>query len=467
MARKRVLAAVGCSLVLAGAVWARKPGDPLKPGFNVFSRAQDIQLGQVSAAQVRGRYAEVQDEFLQAYLRRIGDRLAETPEARQGAFPFSFTLLNVPMINAFALPGGPMFVFTGLIKATDNEAQLAAAMAHEMSHVILRHGTHEASKKKATGWVAMIGGALAGAAMGNASAGGQLANAGLGLGENSLLLHFSRDAETEADALGSHLMAEAGYDPIEMAHFFEKLAQTGSAGSQFFSDHPNPENRERAIEAEIRTLPARQYGYETGDFARAKAEINMLPPVGRGNPTPSAPLPPGVAPSGTWLQTSSNRFRVAFPANWKGYRSADGSVTIAPDGGLVKLPGGGIDMMMGVTCNYYRAESAQMSLGTATLSLVAHLHEIDPSLILVSTEQKRVNVDGSEGLVSPLQSKSYSGGRALNVLLTVGRPEGTFYALATAPEKEFLQLQNVFNQILNTIRFVAPTSGTPENRQSK
>ena len=82
------------------------------------------------------------------YIRRIGDRLAATPEAKQSGFLFSFTLLNVPQVNAFALPGGPMFIFTGLLKATENEAQLAGVMAHEMSHVILRHGTHEASKAK-------------------------------------------------------------------------------------------------------------------------------------------------------------------------------------------------------------------------------------------------------------------------------------------------------------------------------
>src|SRR5260370_20026495 len=132
-----------------------------------------------------------------------------------------------------------------------------------MSHVILRHGTHEATK--ANGIQLALGG-LTGLLGGSESTAGKLAQAGLGFGANSVILKFSRDAESEADALGSHLMSEAGYDPVQMAKFFEKLARGGSQGPQFLSDHPNPGNREAAIQAEIRTIPQRTYGYQTGDF---------------------------------------------------------------------------------------------------------------------------------------------------------------------------------------------------------
>lgn len=261
------------SCLAAGPAFARRAGDPLKPGFNFFSKEQDVQLGQENATEVRKQYEEVHDQFLQDYIRRVGDRLAAAPEARDSGFHFTFTLLNVREVNAFALPGGPMFIFTGLFTATENEAQLAGVMAHEMSHVILRHGTHEASKAN----LVKLPLALAGAATGSSIL-GQVADMGLGLAANSFILKFSRDAESEADALGSHLMSEAGYNPIEMARFFEQLSAKGGQGPQFLSDHPNPGNRERAIEAEIRTLPHRNYGYETGQFARAKALILALPP---------------------------------------------------------------------------------------------------------------------------------------------------------------------------------------------
>jgi beta-barrel assembly-enhancing protease len=251
---------------------ARRAGDPLRPGFNMFSKDQDVQLGQENAQEVLKQYEVVQNQSLQDYVRRLGDRLAGTVEARQSGFKFTFTLLNVQQINAFALPGGPMFIYTGIFKPADNEGQLAGVMAHEMSHVILRHGTHEASKAN----LIKLPLALAGAASGGSLL-GQVAQMGLGLTANSFILKFSRDAESEADALGSHLMSEAGYNPIEMARFFEKLAASGGQGPQFLSDHPNPGNRERAIEQEIRTLPQRQYGSDSGDFARVKSQIAALP----------------------------------------------------------------------------------------------------------------------------------------------------------------------------------------------
>jgi len=184
-----------------------------------------------------------------------------------------------PSVNAFALPGGPMFIQTGLFTALDNEAQLAGVMAHEMSHVILRHGTHEATKAKGIG----IMSSLAQAAVGDKSGMAQILNGAINLGANSWMLHYSREAESEADALGSHLMAEAGWDPKQLASFFLKLNGAGGGGpgtkalQQFLSDHPNPENREQAIEAEARALPNRTYGYSTGEFDRVKRQVLQIP----------------------------------------------------------------------------------------------------------------------------------------------------------------------------------------------
>ena len=267
-----LICAAGLMASLAYA--ARQPGQPLKPGFNLFSKQQDVELGEANAKQVLAKYQVADNPFLQDYVRRIGNRLADAPEARQSGFQFRFTVLNVPEVNAFALPGGQMFIYTGLLKVCDNEAQLAGVMGHEMSHVILRHGTHEASKANLIQLPALLAGSL----IGNDSGMAKLAQMGLGLGANSFILKFSRDAESEADALGSHLMSEAGYNPVEMARFFEKLA-AGPHPPQILSDHPNPGNREKAIQAEMQTLPARSYGYQTGDFSRMKSEAEKVPNV--------------------------------------------------------------------------------------------------------------------------------------------------------------------------------------------
>jgi beta-barrel assembly-enhancing protease len=264
-----------------------------EPGFNLFSKEQDIQLGEEAAAQVRKEKPMVNDPALTGYVNRVGQRLAATKEAQASGFPFTFEVVADPTINAFALPGGHMFIQTGLLKAVDNEAELAGVMGHEMSHVILRHGTSQATKAN----MLEVSAAFAEQMAGKDSMMGKLAQLGIGLGANSVLLKFSRGAESQADLTGTHLMAESGYDPRELAHFFNKLSDPGKglAGSvaQFMSDHPNPGNRQKAIEDEARALPAQQYGYETGNFKRMKAMVMKIhePPPKTQPPAQSQPQP--------------------------------------------------------------------------------------------------------------------------------------------------------------------------------
>jgi predicted Zn-dependent protease len=267
-------------MLLPGAASAQEPHH-FQPGFNLFSKQQDMQLGQEYAAQVRKQMTVIKDPVLTNYVNAVGKRLAATPEAANSGFPFTFEVVADPAINAFALPGGPMFINTGLLKAVDNEAQLAGVMGHEMSHVILRHGTNQASKKNLVELPALLGEQMLG---GGGSMLGQMAAQGVDLLSTGVLLKFSRTDESQADLTGSHIMAEAGYDPMQMAKFFEKLnasAGAGGPGLQFLSDHPNPDNREKAIEKEAVLLPKRTYGYESGQFQKMKQVV-----AGIHEPTP-------------------------------------------------------------------------------------------------------------------------------------------------------------------------------------
>ncbi len=260
-------------MVITGCASSHRAGAPLKPGYNAFTKQQDVELGRQAAAQIMQQADVVHNQELQSYISRLGGELARQPQADN--YSYSFTMLNDRSINAFALPGGPAFVFSGLVSAADNEAQLVGVLAHEISHVALRHATHEMSKAN----LLELPAALAGAVLGRGSVGAQVAQAGLGLGLNAVLLKYSRDAESEADALGSHIMAQAGYNPIEMARFFEKLeAEGGHAAPQFLSDHPNPGNRIKAVEAEIATMPQRSYNANSGLFEREKQLVAELPP---------------------------------------------------------------------------------------------------------------------------------------------------------------------------------------------
>jgi beta-barrel assembly-enhancing protease len=256
-------------MIFVGALmWAQGPTE-FHPGFNLFSKEQDMQLGKESADQVRKQMTVIKDPVLTAYVNRVGQRLVSSREAQESGFPFTFEVVADPSINAFALPGGPMFINTGLLRAVDNEAELAGVMGHEMSHVILRHGTNQATKAEFIQLPAILGSQVAGTSLL-----GKVMQAGIGFGAGSVLRKFSRSAESQADLMGSHLMAEAGYDPAQLARFFEKLnAESSQHAVQFFSDHPNPENRERAIEQEAKRLPVRTYSYETGDFSRMKQAV--------------------------------------------------------------------------------------------------------------------------------------------------------------------------------------------------
>jgi predicted Zn-dependent protease len=275
--RSRLAFAILVSLLTLTALASAQGPTRLHPGFNLFSKDQDVQLGQESAAEVRKKMTVIHDPVLTAYVNKVGKRLAASQEAQASGFPFTFEVVADPSINAFALPGGPMFINTGLLKAVDNEAQLAGVMGHEMSHVILRHGTNQASKAQLFELPAILS-----QQMGQGSMLGQLAAAGIQLGTGGVLLKFSRSAESQADLMGSHLMAEAGYNPLELARFFEKLNTPGGQGApEFLSDHPNPDHREQTIEAEAARLPAQNYTYQTGDFRRIKqiaSQIKEPPP---------------------------------------------------------------------------------------------------------------------------------------------------------------------------------------------
>jgi beta-barrel assembly-enhancing protease len=268
----RSLQSFGLILVLSVSAFAAGPRE-VKPGWNLFSKQQDVQLGREAAAQVERQMPVVHDGQLQDQIERIGRRLVSTGMADQ--YPYTFKVVNEPSINAFALPGGPTYVHTGLIRAAENEAQLAGVMAHEIAHVALRHGTNQASKANLIQLPAM----LAGAVVGNGSMLGQLAQLGIGLGANSVLLKYSRNAERDADILGARMMAKAGYNPIEMARFFEKLeAQGGSRGPEFMASHPNPGNRMKAIQEEIQYLPRGNYTTgDNGSFRQLQGAVGSLP----------------------------------------------------------------------------------------------------------------------------------------------------------------------------------------------
>ena len=262
------------SLLIAFSVFSFAQLKDLKPGLNLFSSQQDIQLGQEAAAQVQQQQAVVQNAQLTNYLNSLAGRLANTTHGRS-EFPYKVNAIASKDINAFALPGGPIFVYTALIGEASNEAELAGVLAHEMTHVKLRHGTNQATEAN----LIQLPFAFAEKAVGTGSLLGQLAQLGIGLGFNSVILKMSRGHESEADYNGALTMAEAGYNPLAMAQFFQKLEAKGGAESrltQFLSDHPNPGNRVKAVQDEIRQMPQRSYTADRGQFPAIKQLVSTI-----------------------------------------------------------------------------------------------------------------------------------------------------------------------------------------------
>ena len=220
----------------------------IKPPKNKYTPTQDVELGREAAAEVRKKYPIIHDERIAGYLNRLGDRLvtAAPPELNEPVYEYSFTPVNLQEINAFALPGGPMFVNRGMFDAAGSEGEVAGVMAHELSHVLLRHGTANATKAE-NPWLQLgqIAGAVGGAMVGGAAGAAITQGGQFGLG--TVLLRYSRDFEKQADLLGAQIMARAGYDPRALARMFETIEadakKSGGGNPQWLSSHPDPGNR--------------------------------------------------------------------------------------------------------------------------------------------------------------------------------------------------------------------------------
>src|SRR6188472_3930519 len=214
----------------------------IKPPKNKYTPEQDVKLGREAAAEVRKQYPIIKDERVARYLTTLGDRLvaAAPAEFKASVFEYSFTPVNVKEINAFALPGGPMFVNRGMFDAAAEEGEVVGVMAHELSHVLLRHGTANATK--AEGFqLGALAGAIAGAVIGGGW--GEAISQGSQFGLGTWLLKYSREYEKQADLLGAQIMARAGYDPRDLGRMFETIAKQGNgAPPQWLSSHPNPGN---------------------------------------------------------------------------------------------------------------------------------------------------------------------------------------------------------------------------------
>ncbi len=262
--------ALAMALTLAAAAEAQTP---IKPSWNLFSPQQDAQIGYQSAIQAERQLPLVTDATIDGYVNRIGRRLAAN--AGGPAFDYRFRVVNASDINAFALPGGYVYINRGILENADTEGEVAGVLAHEIAHVALRHGTHQLSKAQATSTGLQILGGLLNGKVGPRTA--NVLNIAGGVGMNVLFLKFTRDLETQADIRGAQILAASGYDPDDMISFFHELERVDrSKKTTWLSHHPAPPDRIARIERESRMLSSGSRGRKSGDLDRVQTRLASM-----------------------------------------------------------------------------------------------------------------------------------------------------------------------------------------------
>ena len=436
------------------------------PPDNKYTPAQDVELGRKAADEARQQLPILYDEETTSYIEGIGRRLvaAIPPDLRHPEFHYTFEVVNVREINAFALPGGPMFVNRGMIQTAKSEGEIAGVMAHELSHVVLRHGTAQATK--ATPYeIGTVAGAILGAVIGGGW--GRVISQGTQFGIGAAFLRFGREFERQADIEGSHIMARAGYDPRDMANVFKTIEeQSGPGGPQWLSDHPNPGNRYEYITEEARLLRVENPVRDTRAFEDVQARLQRMPrapsteeatrnaarnrPVGTSG-SGDTRMPTGrVEPPSPRFRTydENGDFRVSVPENWREVQTSS-TVTFAPDGAYGTRDGQTI-FTHGVEIGLTRNETHDLQ--TATQELIDSLANGNPSLTRPSRFD-RARIGDRAGLHTTLSNTSEANGQRETVdIYTAQLDNGLLlYVVGVAPANADREYARVFDRIVNSI----------------
>jgi Zn-dependent protease with chaperone function len=432
------------------------------PPKNKYTPEQDVQIGREAAQEVRQQYPLINDDQIEGYLDRLGDRLVEAAprELNHPAFEYSFTPVNLKDINAFALPGGPMFVNRGMIEAAQREGEVAGVMAHELAHVLLRHGTANATKAQGA-QIGAIAGAIAGAIIGGGW--GNVIAQGSQFGLGTWLMKYSREYERQADIVGAQIMARAGYDPRDLAHMFETIQrQGGSGGPEWLSSHPNPGNRTQYINqeaAQLRIGPrpsdqgftqARTRLAQMGP-ARTMAEIERNGGTGGGRSTGSvgrigAAVP---APSRQYRTVQGGQlFTVSVPSNWQAV-SSNSAIKYVPMNAYGEYDGQ-TTLTHGVELGVARASSR--SLDQATETLIDGFIRGNSGMRIAGSQQYS-RLAGRQSIVTPLEGRSALGGvERVDVHTTMLSNGDLFYLLTVVPEREAGTYGQAFNRVITSVR---------------
>ncbi len=439
---------------------------------NKYSVQDDVKLGQQASQQVRQQLPILRDGNTDNYVESVGRRLvaAIPAEFRHPEFNYSFDVVNARDINAFALPGGPMYVNRGMIEAASREGEMAGVMAHEISHVALRHATAQATETQKF-QIGSVLGQIAGAVIGGVPGAviGGVSQIGFGAGA----LKYSRKYETQADILGAQIMARAGYDPRDLARMFQKIEQQGGGrgAPEWLSSHPNPGNRYERIMQEAAALRVSPEGavQNSREFQNIQARLRSMSPAptmaeiarsGQRYPTNGQNYPNEdnyprgervVYPSTRYRTVSAgNLFSLRIPDNWREVGSGNNTVTYAPPGAYGSVQGQFVfshGMMVGA------ANVGSRNLRQATEAVVNSLLQNNPYLRRQGGYQ-RVTIDGRPGLATSLVGRSplLNQNEIVNIYTVQLRDGSLAYVVGVAPQSDYQRYQRTFGEVVNSVQ---------------
>lgn len=459
MCRNSLRLACVLSLLAAGA-WAqnvdprkgRVTGNPMSG--NRYTIEQEIQIGREGMADVEKKLPMLPASHpMSRYISTLGQQLAA--KAPGYKFPYTFKVVREKSINAFALPGGPIYVHTGLIDAA-SESELAGVMGHEISHVVMRHSTRQASRQmKAQLPLAILGGVLGAGVGGWAGALGQM---GISLTAGSVLMKYSRDSETEADMVGAQIIYDAGYDPQSMVTFFNKLKQQkgSSGGPQFLASHPDPGNRAQNISRILSRFPAKTYQQgDSPEYLAAKQALSS-PAAGASEVVAEKPadlkrLSPANIASPDFKTFQQAAYAVSYPANWQLSDDTNSSVTIAPEGGAANGA-----LAYGVMISGFQPRGKSKDLDDGVLELMSDIQLANPSLRLANSP-RAITLQGRSARkldwlgTSAVQENGKAFTEKVMLVALQGKSGIVIYMIFVAPEPDFQPLWPIFEKIMDSL----------------
>ncbi|HEU5050489.1 MAG TPA: M48 family metalloprotease [Gemmatimonadales bacterium] len=375
----------------------------------LISEGQEIQMGKEYAEQVKAAYGLYDNAGVQAYVARLGNQLAAGSERPQ--IPWQFHVIDDAAVNAFALPGGPVFITRGILTYMNSEAELASVLGHEIGHITARHSVSQMSQAQ----LANLGlgvGSIFSSTIANVSG---IASAGLSV----LFLKYGRDAERQSDELGFRYMVREGYDPREMASMFETLQRTGGSSGgrlpEWLSTHPNPENRETATRARIDSLSRDVSAMKTGREEFLRHVDGMMY-----GPNPRE----GFFRNGLFLHPDL-RFQLQFPEGWQTQNTKQAVAAMSPQQDAI----------------------LQMTLGQGSPDQAAQ--QFFGQQGIQSSNVSRNSINGNSAVSGYFQAQTNQGTvRGIGVWVAYGN--STYQFLGYSPAERFSAYDNVFRRAIGS-----------------